>query len=345
MPNLRSLELELDLGSIEDLDPSIHPFNPLPHTLEVPTLFDVPLSPSFLKLRTLIDFTLHILEFNLPLDTLLNFLEENHLLKSADLRINFVEPSLRKSRRRTAIGNQLELLRITCNNVLDGKALISSIALSKGAELEVNCLGYSGARIGVIDVLSGISTTHLSNLPSPTSMEYCTGTGKTIRLLGPNGTASFSGDLDSAIPFIEFPQLPLTNIRQLHLDTAGWRLNQPTPNPRVFHHLSSFPTLEAFTVGWETDLSSLLSPLLSNPSSSPTLKTLAFLSCDLSENFMEELTRFASDRRSTTSAWLHRVLIVRQDGRFPRADSIRRLRCIVKVVEVRTDNELPTDLT
>ena len=343
MPNLRSLTLGLD--DIDGSDPSIDPFESLPHTLEGLNLDDISLSPSLLKLRALTDLTLHNRKFNLSLDTLLDFLEGNSLLKSADLRIDFVEPSLRRSRRQTAIRNQLQLLRITCFEITDGKALISSIALSKGAELEVNCHRYDAARIGVIDILSGISTTHLSNLSSPSFMEYRAGTTRKVQLFGPNGTASFYTESASYSPFEEFPRLPLTNILRFHLDTKEWKLLQPLPGHRVFHHLSSFPTLETLTIGRETDLSRLLSPLLSKPSSSPSLKTLAFLNCDVSEDFMEELARFASDRRNTTSAWLHQILIVHRNGKFPSASSIHKLRRIVKIVEIRMGDELPTDLT
>ena len=126
---------------------------------------------------------------------------------------------------------------------------------SKGAELEVSYYGDTDARMGAIDVLSGISITHLSNLSSPTSLEYYAGTMRRIRLLGQNGTVSLSSDFDSDIPFAEFPRLPLSNIRRFHLDTYGWELIQPPPGPRVFHYLSSFPALEIFTVGHNTDLS------------------------------------------------------------------------------------------
>jgi len=343
MPNLRSLTLTLD--DLEGWNPPTDPFESIAHGLEELSLFGIPLSPSLLKLRALTHLTLHDRGFNLPLDTLLDFLEGNHLLKSADLWIGFVEPSHRLSRRHPAIGNQLRLLRITCNYVIDAKALVSTIALSKGTELEVNYRGYYNARVGVTDVLSGISTTHLSNLPSPTSMKYYTGTTRRIQLLGPNGRATFTSDSDSNIPFVEFPRLPLTNVRRFHLDTLGWQVTRPPPGPRVFHHLSSFPTLETFSLKNETDLSRLLSPLLSNPSSSPSLETLAFLDCDLSKDFMEELTRFASDRKNTTSAWLNQILIVNQEGNFPSANSIYRLRCAVKVVDIRMDSKLPTDLT
>ena len=341
MPNLRSLTLQQDY--FDGSDPSIDAFEWLPHTLEGLTLDDIYLSSSILKLRALTDLTLRINEFVLPLDTLLDFLEGNRLLKRVELRIDFVEPPLRGSRRQSAFKNQLQLLRITCYDAVDGKALISNIALSKGAQLEVDHYRYDETPIGAIDTLSGISTTHLSNLHSPSSMEYHAGTARQIRLLGLNGAASFSSCPCSSLPFEEFPRLHLTNIRRFHLNTEGWEPSRA--GPRVFHHLSFFPTLETFTIEDETNLSRLLSPLLSNPSASPSLKTLGFLDCVIPEDFMEELVRFASDRERTTSAWLHRILIVHRNGEFPSAGSIHKLRRIVKVVEIRMDDKLPKDLT
>jgi len=121
---------------------------------------------------------------------------------------------------------------------MDGKALISNIALSKGAELEVKDNGCDDTPIGVIDVLSGISTTHLLNLSSPSFMEYYAGTTRRIRLLGLNGTASFSSQPGSYPPSEEFPRLPLTNVRRFHLDTEGWEPIQPglaTERSTTFH--------------------------------------------------------------------------------------------------------------
>jgi len=88
---------------------------------------------------------------------------------------------------------------------MDGKALVSSIALPKGAELEVDlCRGF-GIVMGVNDFLSNISTTHLSNLQSPPFMWYHVHTMRIIQLSGPNGTASFIGDSNLDPLFVEFP--------------------------------------------------------------------------------------------------------------------------------------------
>jgi hypothetical protein len=228
---------------------------------------------------------------------------------------------------------------------MDGQALISNIPLSKGAELVFFCCPISGTGASVDDILSVICATDLSNLQSPTFMEYRVHTLRTIQLLGPNGSANFSGGTDSPIPFAEFPRLPLTDIRRLHLDICGWKLIWPPPGPAVFHHLSSFPALETLTIECDTNLSHLLSPLFSNQSSSPLSKTLAFSGCTITEEFMEELTRFASHRKSTAPVGLHHVVILHRQGKFPSATSIRELEEYVPVVDVRISTKMPTDLT
>ena len=60
---------------------------------------------------------------------------------------------------------------------------------------------------------------------------------------------------------------------------------------------------------------------------------------------MKELTRYASRRKETTSAWLYRVLIVNPDGVFPGISFIRELALNVPIVDVKVGTELPKDLT
>ena len=344
MTNLRSLELSRQLG-VRDWDRSIDPFELSAYTLRHLKLFFVPLYPSFLNFRSLKRLDLCDRQCNLHLDTLLDFLEENRSLTIARLGIRFVEPSVRASRRRAPIQNRLRYLDITCGDAIDGQALISSIALSKGAQLKLDCswyIGPYGVGVGVGDVLSGISTSHLSNLLSPTFMQYRI-YPKIIHLRGPNGTATFHSKYDLNIPFAEFPRLPLANIRLLHLDTGECDQVRPSLPLIPFDHLSFFPAIETF-IASGTDLSRLLSTLLSDRSASPSLKTLMFTNWDFTEEFMEGLTRFASDRKKTTSARLHRVVITNRGGVLPSIASIHELEKHVPVVDVRIAEEPPSDL-
>ena len=143
MSNPRSLKL-LGQPGVRDWDRSIDPFESSAYTLRGLKLFLIPLYPSFLNSRSLKWLDLCDRQCNLHLDTILDFLEENRSVIITRLGIRFVEHSLRGSRRRAPIQNRLRYLAITCGDAMDGQALISSIALSKGAQLKVDCSWPTG---------------------------------------------------------------------------------------------------------------------------------------------------------------------------------------------------------
>ena len=331
MPDLRSLSLS---GRARGWDWSIDPFGPLT-TLTHLSLASVPLYPSFLRLRTLTDLNLNLHQFNLHLDTLLGFLEENRSLERVTLNIAFPEPSLRSSRRQVPIKNHLQNLTIISTRPMDADVLMSGIALRRGAHLAV-VLYNRGA--GSNDVLPIISMAHLSNLLSPTSMEY-NPDFTTIRLLGPNGSFSFrASGLEDL--FAGFPPTHLANIREFRYHgSSPWA---PPVKPVVFP--LPLPALETLVIEREDTALLHFSALFSNPSSSPSLKTLAFLDCTLNEGFMEELAQFAFNRKNTTSAWLYRVVIVNSKGGLPSVVSIDELGKYVPIVDARIGKKLPTDL-
>jgi hypothetical protein len=338
MPNLQSLTLDR-FGNTEQKD-AVDPFESLAPTLRYLKLVDVPLYPSFLRLRALTELALRYrqLRLNVNSDTLLGFLEDNHSLKSATLDIKNLDPC---SQRGPAIMNRFQHLSITCHNRRDENAyhsdntLLSNIVLRKGAHLELISCTWASSSV----VLSGIPMAQFPNLLSPTFVEYQLSRGRSIRLLGPNGSFSFQeSESPDARPFVEFPLLPLTNVREFHLRQvfgSDWGAFDP----------SFLPALETFAVDCGTGASGhLLSALFSNPSFPPSLKTLAFLNCTLSGDFMEALTQFASDRKNTTSAWLHHVVIVNSKENLPTTASINALGKHVPDVDVRVGNKLPTDL-
>jgi hypothetical protein len=332
MPNVRLLSI----CGHANLDQSIDPFRlsalPLTHLL----LMEFPLYPTLLSLSTLTDLTLSYYHINLHLDTLLDFLERNRSLERAVMHIRFARSSLKSSRRQVAIGNRLRNLSIRCTDVLDNNALISSIALQTGAHLEIFLCDLNA---GFNDVLPVVYAARPSNLQSPTFMEYHTHK-RNIRLVGPNGSFAFEINDDPGALFAEFPLLPLTSVRAFCFVRHAM---QSTESSTTFPS-SFFPALETLAIKCETNISHLLSTVFSNPSFSRSLKTLAFLNCVITEDFMGELTRFASNRKSTTSAWLHHVVIVNSRGNLPNVTSIDALGEYVPVVDVRIGKELPIDL-
>ena len=333
MPKLRSLSI---VGYGVDWDWTADPFGPLAPTLACLSLKHIPLYPSFLHPRTLVDLTIAHRSFNLHLDTLLDFLEENRLLERAALEIEFAEPALRSSRRRAAIRNHLQNLRILSLEPRDGNALISSIALQRGAHLDLSLYSQSA---GSDDVPPIISMTHLSNLRSPTLMEYNPSL-TTIRLLGPNGGFSFCA-FGLKDPFAGLPPAHLTDVREFRYHGSESVSSHLKP---VALPPPTLPALETLIIKCEATLSRHFSALFSNPCSSPSLKVLAFLDCNLSGGFMGELMRFSVNRKNTTSAWLHRVVIVNSRGILPNFALIEALRKHVPVVDVRVDERLPPDL-
>lgn len=278
--------------------------------------------------------------FNLHLDALLDFLEGNGSLERALLQIEFSRPSLRNSLRSFPIENRLRRLSISSPCAADTDALISKIAVQKGAHLEVGLLHQN---IESKDIHAVVSAAHLLNLDSPTSMEYCPDEGgvRTILLLGPSGSFSLDRWPKKDPLFDEFPFLPLSGIRTFHLNHRMPHCQQPDPTA---FPASAIPTLETLVIERESAVSHVLSALFSNPSSSPSLNTLAFFDCGVDDGFMEELIRFSSHLKNTTSALLHRVVIVNSNGQLPRFALVEELKKHVPAVDVRIGKELPLDL-
>ena len=337
----------LELNSLEEFeeDWSINPFEAFTFPLESLSLNGIPLYPSLLKIRTLTELTLFYLQpLPLPLDAFLDFLEGNNLLKTADLDLAFAEPPPRNPQRR--IQNKLQCLTLQCREPRDGHALVASIPLHRGAHLNIE---ISNGIAGVIDILPDLPAGHFSNPSLPTFFEFehrCY--RMSILLRGAGGELSFGKDSDPGDPFPDFRRLPLANVRQFrlcHFNTAeGAVPDRPVFHPPLFLSLEALAIRSSLWPG--TDVRQVLATLLSNPTSSPLLKTLAFLNCALSEEFMEELTEFASERKKTLAAtWLCHVLIFHRDGKSPSAASIRKLREYVRVVDVGMEDELPKDLT
>jgi len=330
MPNLQSLDLaRTEDEGVPDWDSSIDPFGSLPNTLTSLVLDDIPLYPSFLKIRTLTVLGLRYSEIQPALDSLLDLVEDNCSLESVDLRINFHNSPSSSSQPRSPTTNRLRHLSVSCWDVTTARTLISNIPLQRGAHLEI---AFRNEEIGLDlkNILSGIPLAHFPNLPSSTFMEYTpcnqVPSSRAIRLIGPNGSFSYYHDCSLETHFTEFSALPLTNIRELHLVYGEL--------PITFDTLF-FPALETLTLKCITGASRLFSTWLSDPSLFPSLKILGFLECVITEEFMDELTRFASSRKNTASAWLQRVTIVRRGGKLPSTASIRELERHVSVVEAR----------
>jgi len=223
MPNLRSFSFSPSLGFNQDW--STDPFEAFTPALTHLSLEFLPLYPSLLRLRTLMNLTIHNLSFDVHLDTFLDFLEGNRALERANIHILFKPSSLQNLRGQDPFTNRLKTLLIS-SNAAGGSALISRIALQRGATLEASCDGG----VGLSDILSiASSLAHLQILHEATFMEYHPECG-TFRLVGPNGT--FSLAYDRGNPFSEFHLLHLTHAQAFHFIRCQLALGfWGAPNP------------------------------------------------------------------------------------------------------------------
>lgn len=329
MPRLRSLTLSGDANSVD-------PFGSFAPDLTYLSLTTIPLYPSFRRLRTLTVLTLRNHRFDLHITALLDFLEENRSLERVTLEIDFTHVLLRAfPLRRVVIIERLRYLSIRCNDAMDSRALISNIALPRGAYLEIACCDPD---TGLNNVLIGIPAVHLPNLLSSTYMEYeCW--SRSIRLFGPNGGFSFENSLGLAAPFVEFLLLPTIDVQELHLRHRRAREGFQPHIPLVFPPLF-FPSLKVLAVDGE--VSNLFSALFANPSYPPSLEAITFLDCDLTDGFVQKLAWFAFSRKKTTSVSLHCIVIINSKGSFPSAMVIATLRKHVPIVHAQVGNKLVT---
>ena len=107
MPNLRSLAV-LSLWAPEpQWDPSVDPFESLSSSLRSLSLNCIPLYPSFLNLRNLVEFDFSNPGSDLTLDAILTLLEENRSLRSLVLYIETLNPTPNFLRRWAPITNRL----------------------------------------------------------------------------------------------------------------------------------------------------------------------------------------------------------------------------------------------
>ena len=167
IPNIRSLAL--DSSGPTEWDLSVDLFRSPAHTLRHLSLTNIPFFPSFLCLRILTCFSLTDHTFRLPLDYFfffLLFLEGNPSPEDVRLEFGFARPTLRHSGNQNVIKSQIRFPMISSCNSLDIKALISRMALPGGAHLDIRPWG---ANVGLNDILSDNSVTHLQNLSSPLS--------------------------------------------------------------------------------------------------------------------------------------------------------------------------------
>ena len=343
MPHLQSLELSRSISpSAKRWDPSNDPFKSFPSTLERLFLGRIPIYPSFCDLTTLTKFTFHDFAFAQPLDTLLGMLENNSSLKDADLQICFEHPGLRLSRRKSAIGIKLQLLKVYSPEVDDIKALISGVPLARGGQLQIFCDKKADIEGALSHIANGAC---FRNLRFPTGMTFLH--GQNFDLFGPGGSFGLDQPRDG---FPLKPESPTLSFGIIEALPGFRRLCEGVKTLQLMMKLaegvfspSLFPALGWLIIKNDQNLSNTLSLLFAHPESSPELHTLILWKCGFSGGFMAELTKFISYRKEKIGIPLKRLAIIHREEESPSAGLIPKLEDYVS--DVWVDRELPSYCT
>ena len=105
--------------------------------------------------------------------------------------------------------------------------------------------------------------------------------------------------------------------------------------------LGRLPALEALVIFRNNLGPGSLFPLAKDPGICPSLKTIAFFDCGVTQETISELERVLAKRERSNAARLHRVVIVNHTCDLPGIHLISRLRMLVSRVDVAVSDKLP----
>ena len=289
-----------------------------------------PLYPAMSNIRSLVELKLvgYITPFQFG--KFIGFLRSNPDLELVVLDIRFDGTPAWIFPTRVISLARLRRLSLTCARATDAKGLISCISFPCGVHPEV-----PGSRANRdFDLRSFLPSppTKIRELLTPiTAIKFQNTPGRELQLSGNSSLFSFRcsnapSNLDPALDLFT-----TTAVREFHAKASPCR-------DVLFRPLLQLPALETLVL---VDVTSFqphsLDFLGEEPILCPSLKTIAFLDCDLGSRVIAELEEAVARRKNSTAAWLHRVVIIHRAGKLPDYKLLRRLRQFVPRVDVGID--------
>ena len=338
MPLLTSLELEQTDQPTEAFPSDEASTPPVFRNLSnLRTLHFVrtPLYPAVFSITSLVELKLVNYTSPFHFGEFIEFLHSNQSLEVVILDLQFSEGSRQIAPERKASLPQLQCLVFTCGSATDARMLLSWVSLRRGSHITIRG-SQSNSSADLASFLPSPPTSIQELLTPITAIKYCS--SRWLHISGGDGQLSFQSP-ETAIPTLyDGLDLFVTGaVREFHiktyaLDSSGTFLSRP---------LERLPILEAL-VFLETHLSpGSLSALAKEDPLCPSLKTIAFFDCEVTEGVIKELERVLTKRRDSTAARLYRVVIVNIARTLPSLQSIHRLRKLVPRVDVGVGDELP----
>ena len=343
MSNLASLELQQTLepgGLFPSAGTPVPPVFQNVSKLESVHLTRTPLYPTLFSIPSLRE--LKLLGYTNPFDfgTLMNFLRSNLRLENLVLDLQFTANSVEGAPSGTKVSlPRLRDLSIICSRATDSRGLLSCISLPRGVHTEITstlsdtsaelCSFLPSPLTPVIELLNPITT--VKNQMTPRHLQVIGNSAK-FTFRSPKGTTR-----DAHVDFIMFPT---TAVRELYTNVYPNQYNDAAISDLVL----ALPTLEVLAVTKTSFPAGLLPVLITEPVLWPTLKTVAFLDCNITADIVKKLGEAIAKRRYITGAQVFRVVIISSTGTPLSVTSIQELRKSVPCVEIRVDDKFP-DLT
>ena len=292
-------------------------------------LVRTPLYPAVFNITSLVE--LKLVDYTSPFrfGEFIEFLHSNQSLEVIVLDLQFSDGSTLISPERKASLPQLRRLTFTCGSATDARALLSRMSLRRGSHITIRG-SQSNSRAALASFLPSPPTSIQELLTPITVIKYCS--SRWLHIFGGGGQFSFQPSKDTLKSYEGFSLFITGAVREFRINTSTHGLSRP---------LEYLPALEALVLS-ETRLPpGSLSALAKEDPLCPSLKTIAFFDCEVTEDIVEELEEVLSKRRNSTAARLYRVVIVNTTHDLPSLQLIHRLRKFVPRVDVGVGDELP----
>lgn len=331
MPNLTSLKLEQEEESTDPFPPEGVPTPQLFQNvskLKSLHLTGVPLYPVLRNIKSLAELTL--VSDTFPFQEFLGFLESNPNLEILDLDVLFANTPALATPERLISFPRLRRLTLRCGDATSTRALLSCLSLSHGINIEVY---QTNPNPPPLASFLPCPSTHILGLFAPIIIiKYLSPPG-TLHLSSKNGSFSFRGCKPSRVAHEELDLFATCAVREFRL-----RLGNQC---RLSWTLGRLPKLEALVISNGSLEPEFLSVLAEDPVLCPSLKTIAFLECELTNEAVHGLGGILAKRAHSIAARLHRVVIVNRTRDLPNRHLVSHLQRFIPQVDIAVGNKLP----
>ena len=336
MPNLVSLELQQSISPAQ-VFPSNEAFTPLVfrnvRTLKSLHLTQTPIYRTLFSISSLVE--LKLTGYRIPFDfgTFIEFLSSHIGLQLIKLDIRFTTGTVRTTPAQEVRLHHLRHLSITCSQPIDSKGLLSYISLPRAVRLEIS----STKRLERPEPTSFLPSPlkRIRESLGPITTIKSRYTPPALHLSSSNSFFSWTAPGQPPNLFLGFTLFPTTSVRELHINLHPVPLT-PKRLPWVLRRL---PVLETLAISETLILPGGLAALNQEPVLCPSLKTIAFSNCNITENVVEELGEVVTKRRDSSASQLSRVVIVSRTPPSLNSKVIQQLQKFVPRVEVMTGDK------